>query len=93
MTEGLISRQKDMKNLSVIVIRFDRYAEYPPPLVTKEMKLFKMPPNIFHIIIQLMKITETLFGKGFLSAIMKVTFYGHFVAGENQYKIMPCISR
>lgn len=31
MTEGLISRQKDMKNLSVIVIRFDRYAEYPPP--------------------------------------------------------------
>lgn len=40
-----------------------------------------------------MKITETLFGKGFLSAIMKVTFYGHFVAGENQYKIMPCISR
>lgn len=40
-----------------------------------------------------MRITQAILGQTLFRAIMKQTFYGHFVAGENQYKIVPCIER
>ncbi|KAG8325447.1 hypothetical protein J6590_067470 [Homalodisca vitripennis] len=40
-----------------------------------------------------MKICKTLLGERLFTAIMKATFYGHFVAGEDQYKIVPTLKR
>lgn len=40
-----------------------------------------------------MRVVQKILGQRLFSAIMKLTFYGHFVAGEDQYKIMPCIER
>lgn len=36
---------------------------------------------------------QSILGQRLFSALMKQTFYGHFVAGENQYKIIPCVER
>lgn len=38
-----------------------------------------------------MKISRKLLGKNLFSMLMKSTFYGHFVAGENQLMIKPTI--
>lgn len=40
-----------------------------------------------------MNIAQTAFGRGIFTTLMKYTIYGHFVAGEDQYKIVPCIER
>ena len=40
-----------------------------------------------------MKISRALLGDYFFSKAMKATFYGHFVAGEDQHKIQPCLER
>lgn len=40
-----------------------------------------------------MKIVKTIAGQRLFGALMKLTFYGHFVAGEDQYKILPCLER
>lgn len=40
-----------------------------------------------------MRVMQTILGQRLFSTLMKQTFYGHFVAGENQYKIIPCIER
>lgn len=42
---------------------------------------------------QLMKLTKMLVGEKVFTLIMKGTFYGHFVAGEDQYKIVPTLKR
>uniref|UniRef100_A0A1B6ML78 Proline dehydrogenase n=1 Tax=Graphocephala atropunctata TaxID=36148 RepID=A0A1B6ML78_9HEMI len=42
---------------------------------------------------KLMKICKTLMGEKLFTAVMKATFYGHFVAGEDQYKIVPTLKR
>lgn len=40
-----------------------------------------------------MKITKALVGEKLFTQIMKATFYGHFVAGEDRYKIVPTLKR
>lgn len=42
---------------------------------------------------KLMKITKALVGEKLFATIMKSTFYGHFVAGEDRYKIIPTLKR
>jgi proline dehydrogenase len=42
---------------------------------------------------KLMKFGQAVLGKTLFALIMKQTFYGHFVAGEDQEKIKPVISR
>ncbi|EDW06393.1 uncharacterized protein Dmoj_GI21543, isoform A [Drosophila mojavensis] len=41
----------------------------------------------------LMKWTNKMLGKKIFTALMKATFYGHFVAGEDQIKIIPTLER
>lgn len=40
-----------------------------------------------------MKVVQTIFGKTLFALIMKATFYGHFVAGENSVAIVPQLAR
>lgn len=42
---------------------------------------------------QLMKAANKILGKRLFTALMKATFYGHFVAGEDQIKIIPTLER
>ncbi|XP_032296339.1 proline dehydrogenase 1, mitochondrial isoform X3 [Drosophila virilis] len=41
----------------------------------------------------LMKWSNKILGKRLFTALMKATFYGHFVAGEDQIKIIPTLER
>lgn len=43
--------------------------------------------------IQLMKLSKAIFGEKLFGLIMKSTFYGHFVAGEDRHKIVPTLER
>lgn len=40
-----------------------------------------------------MKLGQKVLGKRLFAALMKATFYGHFVAGEDQIKIQPTLER
>ena len=40
-----------------------------------------------------MRLGQKVLGKGFFAKIMKATFYGHFVGGEDQVKIQPTLER
>lgn len=40
-----------------------------------------------------MKICKAVFGEKLFTLMMKMTFYGHFVAGEDQYRIVPTLQR
>lgn len=40
-----------------------------------------------------MRMVQSVIGQRLFTAIMKQTFYGHFVAGEDQNKIIPCVER
>ena len=40
-----------------------------------------------------MKLGQKILGKALFGMLMKQTFYGHFVAGEDQEDIKPTISR
>lgn len=40
-----------------------------------------------------MKAVKMLTGEKLFAVLMKMTFYGHFVAGEDQYKIRPNLER
>lgn len=40
-----------------------------------------------------MKVANTVLGDKLFTALMKATFYGHFVAGEDQIKIIPTLER
>ncbi|XP_031788105.1 proline dehydrogenase 1, mitochondrial isoform X2 [Nasonia vitripennis] len=42
---------------------------------------------------KLMRLMQTLMGERLFSFVMKSTFYGHFVAGEDEIKIAPVLSR
>ncbi|KAK9751874.1 Proline dehydrogenase [Popillia japonica] len=42
---------------------------------------------------KLMKTCRAILGERLFIALMKSTFYGHFVAGEDQYKIRPTLER
>jgi len=42
---------------------------------------------------KLMKLGQKILGKALFGLLMKQTFYGHFVAGEDQERIKPTISR
>lgn len=42
---------------------------------------------------KLMKLGQRILGKALFGLIMKQTFYGHFVAGEDKEKIKPIINR
>ncbi|XP_058454211.1 proline dehydrogenase 1, mitochondrial isoform X1 [Malaya genurostris] len=42
---------------------------------------------------KLMKLARTILGEKLFTLIMKYTFYGHFVAGEDQFKIAPTLER
>lgn len=42
---------------------------------------------------QIMKFFKAIFGEKLFAFIMKMTFYGHFVAGEDQYRIVPTLTR
>ena len=38
-----------------------------------------------------MKLGKTVLGKNLFAILMKLTFYGHFVAGEDRQRIKPVI--
>lgn len=40
-----------------------------------------------------MKMVRQVFGDRIFTLIMKSTFYGHFVAGEDEVKISPVLDR
>lgn len=40
-----------------------------------------------------MKVAQTVLGTKLFTQLMKSTFYGHFVAGEDQVKIVPTLER
>lgn len=40
-----------------------------------------------------MKIVKAVCREKLFTLLMKVTFYGHFVAGENQQTIIPTLTR
>lgn len=42
---------------------------------------------------RLMKICKAILGEKLFITLMKATFYGHFVAGEDEYKIRPKLER
>lgn len=42
---------------------------------------------------QLMKIAKTILGEKLFTVLMKSTFYGHFVAGEDEVQITPVLDR
>lgn len=42
---------------------------------------------------KLMKLAQTVLGEKLFTLLMKYTFYGHFVAGEDQVKIVPTLER
>lgn len=42
---------------------------------------------------ELMKLCKALLGEKLFVQLMKSSFYGHFVAGEDQYKIVPTLER
>ncbi|XP_049824718.1 proline dehydrogenase 1, mitochondrial isoform X2 [Aethina tumida] len=42
---------------------------------------------------KLMKLAKGVLGERLFITMMKATFYGHFVAGEDQYKIRPTLER
>ncbi|XP_043510097.1 proline dehydrogenase 1, mitochondrial [Frieseomelitta varia] len=42
---------------------------------------------------KLMKIAKTIFGEKLFTMLMKATFYGHFVAGEDEVQITPVLDR
>ena len=42
---------------------------------------------------QLMKVTKAILGEKLFTMLMKSTFYGHFVAGEDQVRIRPTLER
>ncbi|XP_037943937.1 proline dehydrogenase 1, mitochondrial isoform X2 [Teleopsis dalmanni] len=43
--------------------------------------------------LKLMKLAKTVLGTKLFTLLMKATFYGHFVAGEDQVKIIPTLER
>ena len=43
--------------------------------------------------LQIMKILRQVLGDRIFTLIMKSTFYGHFVAGEDEVKISPVLDR
>ena len=45
------------------------------------------------LIFQLMKFGQAVLGKKLFGALMKKTFYGQFVAGEDTVRIQPTIDR
>lgn len=49
--------------------------------------------TMFSPSLQVMKITRGMLGDRLFTLLMKLTFYGHFVAGEDQYKIRPTLER
>ena len=46
----------------------------------------------YHLL-QIMKLANSILGDKLFNLMMKATFYGHFVAGEDQIKIIPCLER
>lgn len=40
-----------------------------------------------------MKVSKAILGERLFSLLMKWTFYGHFVAGEDEVKIRPVLDR
>lgn len=42
---------------------------------------------------KIMKLTRAIFGDGLFVYLMKQTFYGHFVAGEDRIRIVPTLER
>lgn len=40
-----------------------------------------------------MKLCKAVFGEKLFTLMMKMTFYGHFVAGEDQHRIVPTLKR
>ncbi|CAO1383907.1 unnamed protein product [Diamesa hyperborea] len=42
---------------------------------------------------KIMKLTKSILGEKLFTMLMKGTFYGHFVAGEDQIKIVPTLER
>lgn len=40
-----------------------------------------------------MKWTKAMVGEALFTKLMKATFYGHFVAGEDEVKITPVLDR
>lgn len=42
---------------------------------------------------QFMKLAKSMLGETLFSKLMKATFYGHFVAGEDEVQITPVLDR
>lgn len=52
-----------------------------------------LPSNNIPLSLQLMKVFKALLGEKLFAWMMKQTFYGHFVAGEDRHKIVPTLER
>ncbi|RTG81748.1 proline dehydrogenase [Schistosoma bovis] len=63
--------------------------------VIRALLVFKMCsfPTLVKYNKKLMDISRKIFGRSLFRLIMKMTFYGHFVAGENEASIQPLIMR
>lgn len=44
-------------------------------------------------LLQIMKVAKAVMGEKLFTALMKSSFYGHFVAGEDQIRIRPTLER
>ena len=49
--------------------------------------------KVLCVLLQLMKLGKGVLGKKLFGAIMKQSFYGQFVAGEDRQSIKPAIHR
>lgn len=80
--------------LSTLVLRKYRYI-FNVYLYEIEKKLNYYLCNLFFILcqLQIMKLTKSILGEKLFTMLMKGTFYGHFVAGEDQIKIVPTLER
>lgn len=50
-------------------------------------------PSSCFLLWQIMKLMNSILGEKLFNMLMKSTFYGHFVAGEDQVKIVPTLER
>ena len=65
-------------------------------LIITFLTIFRWPPrfnDLVSLVYQLMKIAKRMLGKRLFKSLMKATFYGQFVAGEDQAEIKPVIEK
>jgi hypothetical protein len=72
----------------LIIDRSRAADDMKPPLDSSHILVF-----VFLSLLQIMKLMNSILGEKLFNMLMKSTFYGHFVAGEDQIKIVPTLER